>query len=122
MRVMSEHDIRKELIGPPMTGTYASGSPWDETYFKDGHIVYRDEKNNWVGKWSFRGRRFCTFYNQGVNGGCWYVLKTSDNCYEFYSAFRPFPSDKGGSPGRTSWVARGWRTSRPSTCDVEVGV
>ncbi len=119
---MSETQIRAELIGPPMRGSYADGQPWDETYFPGGRISYKDSTNNWQGKWSFRGRGFCTFYNDGTNGGCWQILKTSENCYEFYAMSRagvPLAT----VPGRRRvWVARGWRASRGSTCDPEVGV
>jgi len=122
IRSMSESDIRKELIGSPMKGFYVDGRPWDETYFSDGRIRYRDLENNWQGKWSFRGSGFCTFYNDRANGGCWQVLKVSQNCYEFYAMSRagvPLKKPFGQSP---IWVARGWRVSHASTCDPQVGV
>ena len=121
-RFMSQSDIRGDLIGPPMTGFYVDGKPWDETYFSDGRITYRDPENNWQGKWSFRGGGFCTFYNDRANGGCWKVLKVSENCYEFYALSRtgdPLTNPSGQS---RIWVARGWRASRASTCDPQVGV
>ena len=121
--VMSQSDIQNELIGPPMKGVYDDGSPWDETYFADGHIVYQDATNNWVGKWSFRGKGFCTFYNGGVNGGCWRVLKTSENCYEFYPVNQKRAQEKDKRRRKViTWIARGWRRSHASTCDPEVGV
>ena len=119
---LTEKNIRDELIGPPMKGTYVDGRPWDETYFANGSITYRDQDNKWQGQWSFRGTGFCTFYNDGANGGCWQILKISENCYEFYSMTRsgmPKSDHKGRS---VTWVARGWRASQASTCDPEVGV
>ena len=119
---MSEQDIRGELIGVPMQGNYVDGRPWDETYFPDGRISYHDLSNNWSGQWSFRGSGFCTFYNDGANGGCWLVHKVSENCYEFYSLGRNEKKFKDLPERRLVWVARGWRRSHASTCDPQVGV
>ena len=122
MLVMSEAEIRKELIGPPMTGTYVDGRPWDETYYPDGHIIYHDLDNNWQGEWSFRGNGFCTYYNDEANGGCWRIVKTSENCYEFYAIGRLGKDGKGAGDKSIRWVARGWRASLASTCIPQVGV
>lgn len=119
---MSEAAIRAELIDVPLEGQYVDERPWAETYFKDGRIEYKDPQANWTGQWSFRGAGFCTFYNEGSSGGCWRVIKSSSNCYYFYGLQRsgePFRGVPGKSQG---WTARGWRKSKPSTCDVAVGV
>lgn len=118
---MSEAAIRKELIDVAMTGHYFDGQPWEETYFADQRITYKDTNNNWIGEWSFRGSGFCTFYNKGRNGGCWQIIKTGTNCYYFYG----MPTDgnpPAATPGRLrKWTARGWRKDAASSCDVEVG-
>ena len=119
---MTEDQIRIELIGPPMKGNYADDQPWDETYFHDGSITYADTMNNWQGIWSFRGAGFCTYYNEGQNGGCWTILKTSANCYEFYPVARAGKLIPRKPDQRRTWTARGWRTTAASTCDVGVGV
>lgn len=119
---MSEDAIRKELIDIPLAGHYFDGRPWEETYFTDQRITYRDSTNRWTGKWSFRGAGFCTFYNEGRNGGCWQIVKISGNCYYFYAlqrSGRPRLAKPG--EGRRRWTARGWRKDQASSCDVEVG-
>ena len=135
---MSEAAMREAFSGQTLDGHYGSGATWTETYLADGRIDYREGQRAALGKWSFRNATFCTFYDPPFTpefiGGCWQVLRTGKNCYEFYTAgFRwpgrrdddPVPDreSKGGKdkddagPGAAvRWNARGWRTAEPSTC------
>lgn len=118
---MSEAELRARFVGGGFEGYYADSSPWAETYYPDGSITYRDKFNDWTGTWSFRSNVFCTFYNEGANGGCFLIEQLSENCFEFYvvegEADESLPT--GSEP--LFWNARGWRTDRPSTCEPYVG-
>ena len=125
---MTVEAMREAFAGQTLDGHYGSGTTWTETYYPDGRIDYREGSRAAKGRWNFRGASFCTFYDPpyapAFVGGCWQVLKTGANCYEFYTAGFQWPGrgedegEEGGSgPDRQiRWNARGWRTSEPSTC------
>ena len=133
---MSEDAMRTDFVGQTLDGHYGSGLNWTESYANNGRLDYREGARRASGSWSFRGPVFCTFYDpvfRGVfSGGCWQVLKTSANCYEFFTAARapgatgPDRKDDGddsAEPGaRTQWNARGWRRDQPSTCEDKPSV
>lgn len=114
---LSEAEIRRELIGHTNKGFYRGGERWVDAYAGDGSIAYRDERVSWSGQWSFHGNAFCTFYNDGANGGCYLVRQQSKNCFEFVAV----PDDWRGpglAPGSSpDWFAKGWRSEEPTTCE-----
>jgi hypothetical protein len=115
---MSAEAMRQEFVGKTLDGHYGNGTTWSESYANDGRIEYRERARMARGSWSFRGPVFCTFYDSQYRpqfqGGCWLVLKTGPNCYEFYVA----PSDEPDAVERVPrrWNARGWRNDVPATC------
>jgi hypothetical protein len=135
---MAEGEMREAFSGQTLDGHYGSGTGWTETYFADGRIDYREGSRAATGKWSYRNASFCTFYDPPYTpsfvGGCWQVLKTGANCYEFYTAGFKWPGRRGedesaGEEGNDNspdaqirWNARGWRTSEPSTCPEKPSV
>ena len=138
---MTEEAMREAFSGQTLDGHYGSGTAWTETYTADGRIDYREGARAAQGRWSFRNATFCTFYDPAFTpafvGGCWQVLRTGANCYEFYTAGFRWPGrrdedgdgaddeQEGGdsSPNaRIRWNARGWRTSEPSTCPEKPSV
>ncbi len=126
---LSEEAIREAIVGQTLDGHYGTGLGWSEVYGKDGRLDYDEVGGRRAtGRWSFRpGGVFCTFYDPGpaghLNGGCWAVLKTSANCFEFYVAGGgpPAESEEGLSPP-LQWNARGWRRGEPSTCGEKPSV
>lgn len=125
---LSENDIREAIIGQTLDGHYGNGLNWSETYLADGRLDYREVSRSATGRWSFRpGHVFCTFYDPSaagsLGGGCWLVVKSSHNCFEFYVAGEgaPAESDEGLTP-LSRWNAQGWRRSEPSTCTEKPAV
>lgn len=120
---LDEAGIRKAIVGHTLDGHYGNGVTWTEVYGKDGRLDYREVGRQAAGNWHFRpGDVFCTFYDPspfpGLNGGCWLVLKTSANCFEFYVADETAPAAPAeeGAPEPGRWNAQGWRRGEPSTC------
>ncbi len=111
--------MRADFIGQELAGYYADGRTWTETYHADGGISYREVDRQVMGRWSFRGSVFCTFYGPGFAGACWFARKTSANCFEFFLATSE-PEGEISLPKR--WNARGWRTDIASTCEGLPGV
>ena len=96
---MSEAAMRADFAGQTLDGHYGSGTTWTETYFADGRIDYRESNRVAKGRWHFRGGVvFCTFYDPPYSpafvGGCWQVIKTGANCYEFYTAGTQLPGSR----------------------------
>lgn len=123
--------MRADFAGQTLDGHYGNGTAWTETYAADGGIDYREGRRAAKGRWSFRNASFCTFYDPPFSpqfvGGCWQVLKTGTNCYEFYTAGFQWPGRREDDPGdgeaesnspdrQIRWNARGWRNAEPSTC------
>ena len=128
MPYLSESEIRTVIVGQTLDGHYASGLTWSEVYRADGTLNYREESRAATGRWSFRPDNvFCTFYDPSpdgsLGGGCWLVLKTSANCYEFYVAGGGAPADSDeGVTTPSRWNAQGWRRGEPSTCTEKPAV
>ncbi len=86
VEVLGPEQLKTELGGHTIKGYYvADRVQFVEVYLADGRITYKDDLKADAGRWSVRGNAFCTFYDR-INGGCWYVLKRSVNCYEFFHA------------------------------------
>ena len=76
--------LAEELGGNTIKGYYLSDKVnFVEVYVAGGRIAYKDDLKADVGRWSVRGKQFCTFYDK-ITGGCWYVVKRSGNCFEFH--------------------------------------
>lgn len=125
---LSEAAIREAIVGQTLDGHYGNGMTWAETYMSDGKLDYREASRAAKGAWSFRpGNVFCTFYDPSpsgtLSGGCWQVIKSSANCFEFYvAAETPSFDAEEGMPAPTQWNARGWRRGEPSTCGEKPSV
>lgn len=117
---MSGPDIRSTFIGWTLTGAYASGAPFEETYHDDGTLAYAEADIRVSGNWHVAGQDFCTFYAD-LMGGCFRAVRLSDNCYRFFST-----ADVAGTAPpdglTTRFVAEGWTNQRPSTCPAQQNV
>jgi hypothetical protein len=111
---MSETDLRSTFAGQTIDGHYPNGSTFTETYDGTGRIDYRDTMRSSGGRWSIVEGTFCTIYDDDPTGGCFRVIKSGTNCFEFYFVART--EDEASRPRSPDWTARGWLADRNSTC------
>ena len=121
---MSEAELRRDFIGARLDGHYPGGREWTEEYRPDGTIDYAEGLRGSPGRWTIEGHVFCTFYDR-LPGGCWYLRKVGDNCFEFHSA--PQRRGRGALSAppalpQGGWGARAWRRDRPATCSERPAV
>ncbi len=114
---MQQAEIRSQMIGHVMKGYYRSGERWVDDYAADGGIKYTDQHNTWTGRWSFQEAVFCTYYNDGVDGGCYMVRQVSRNCFEYVIVPNAWSGKELPPEASDAWFARGWRDRDPSSCE-----
>ena len=111
---LSETEIQSSLAGRTIDGRYPNGDSFTETYLNGGRIRYQDEQHSTGGRWSITEGTFCTIYDNDLTGGCFRVLKTSANCFEFYFVARN--EYEAARPRDPDWAAQGWFDGESSTC------
>jgi hypothetical protein len=114
---MNDNDISKAFSSVTIDGAYADGMSFTETYTDAGTISYRDPRKAMTGRWSVINSAFCTLYDGVITGGCFKVIRHSQNCYEFYFVAGSEAEAARPDRGRPSWTARGWNKALPPTCD-----
>jgi hypothetical protein len=112
-RQMSASELLATLPGMTMTGHYADGVKFTESYIGGGKIDYSDDLATDTGNWFERNGLFCTFYVKG-QGACFKVVRTGENCFEMYVA----ESQDGTREENQNWNSVGWDIEKPSTCDL----
>jgi hypothetical protein len=115
-RWMTAKQITAAFSGRVVDGYYVDGVTFTEAYERDGRIDYREAGRQLAGRWSVVNDTFCTIYDTSPTGGCYRVVHTSENCFEFYFLARDEREAARPDPGRSSWTARGWRRDQRSTC------
>jgi hypothetical protein len=113
-QVMDSADILAALPGMTMTGNYADGTKFTETYHPDKAVTYQDDRGADTGNWFEKDGLFCTFY-VSLQGACFKVVRTGANCYEYYVAEG---QDGTKSVPSANWNSVGWDIKHPSTCDL----
>lgn len=111
---MSEGELRDTFGGKTIDGHYPSGSGFTETYRASGRVDYRDTKRVTGGRWSITEGAFCTIYDDDPTGGCFRVMRSGANCFEFYFISRT--EEQVRTPGEPDWTARGWLSTSDPTC------
>lgn len=111
---MTEAELSKAFAGQTIDGHYPDGQTFTETYKAEGRIDYRDERRTTRGRWSVVNGAFCTLYDDDPTGGCFRVLKSGTNCYEFYFVARS--EEEAKKPRQPDWSAQGWIANEASTC------
>jgi hypothetical protein len=111
---MNSAEILDALPGMTMTGAYASGMKFTETYHPGKDISYEDDQGSDKGNWFEKDGMFCTFY-VSLQGACFKVVRTGANCYEYYVAKG---QDGIKSEPEAHWNSVGWDIAKPSTCDL----
>ena len=105
--------------GHAMAGAYADGTAFREAYEQGGHISYWDPRGSVTGKWSVRNDLLCTFYDNGMSGGCFRIARLSVNCFDFYAVTTS--EEEAMAPGpRRDYTARGSLDNAKSTCPDEL--
>jgi hypothetical protein len=111
--LMTGSELLATLPGMTMTGHYADGVKFTESYLSGGKIDYKDDLSIDTGNWFERDGLFCTFYVKGL-GACFKVVRTGENCFEMYVA----ESQDGTKEENPNWNSVGWDVTKPSTCDL----
>jgi hypothetical protein len=111
---MTESELRTTFTGVTIDGHYQNGRTFTETYAAEGGVDYRDSVRVSGGHWSIVAGTFCTIYDDDPAGGCFRVMRSGENCYEFYFVART--EEQAATPGSPDWSARGWLNSKPATC------
>jgi hypothetical protein len=111
---MSDTELRSTFGGQTIDGLYPNGRTFTESYKSSGRIDYRDDRRTTGGRWSTIEGSFCTIYDDDPTGGCFRVMRTGANCYEFYFVART--EDEARTPRTPDWTARGWLSGTSSTC------
>jgi len=119
---MTADTIRSEFSGQPLAGIYPSGLTWTEDIYADGTTDYREGAIRRAGQWWLTEREFCFRYPQSGMGGCFRIVKVSDNCYELYQYGTVFGSAEAPPREGGSWNGRMWRSRQPSTCAEQPSV
>lgn len=117
---MTDSELTATFSGQALEGEYASGRSFEETYQSDGHVAYIDEIRTNGGHWSVQSGSFCTIYDDDQAGGCFRVLKSGSNCFEFYFIARTEDEARTPKPGEPDWTARAWRKNETSTCKEHI--
>jgi hypothetical protein len=111
---LDEKSMTKAFAGQTLTGKYATGLPFTETYAGDGSINYWDPTQQSTGRWQVTKQGFCTFYDS-MNGGCFVARSIGANCFEFYIVESQDDGPLTPEEGKP-YVAQGWYPDKPSTC------
>ncbi|MEQ8402332.1 MAG: hypothetical protein RIB53_11180 [Roseitalea porphyridii] len=111
--------LTSAFVGKVFRGIYQDGTGWREAYLVDGEVDYEDEYRAARGDWFVEDDLLCTFYHTGLTGGCFIVMRRSENCFDFY-AINPetdMPdASKQSIQAGYDWTAQGARSDRTSTC------
>lgn len=111
---MSATELQSTFSGQTIDGHYPNGSTFTETYASGGRIDYRDDMRSNGGRWSIVDGTFCTIYDEDPTGGCFRVIRSGSNCFEFYFVARS--EEEASRPRAPDWTARGWIADKSSTC------
>lgn len=111
---MSEDELTRTFGGQTIDGHYPNGRTFTETYRAEGRIDYEDELRSSGGRWTVASGAFCTIYDSEPTGGCFRVMKSGPNCFDFYFVART--EDEADTPRSPDWSAQGWLRDEASTC------
>ena len=114
-----EPALSARFNGATYEGTYRNGIAWREVYIAGGRVIYSDDIRSATGDWFVRDDLLCTFYDTDLQGGCFVVMRRSENCLDFYAVdLATNEPDAGWAAVRdgTGWTARGGRADLMRTC------
>lgn len=113
---LASGEIASLFSGATLRGNYANGREFSEYYHSNGRVEYSEPGLTTAGRWSATTGALCTIYDADPSGGCFLVMRASENCYEFYFSSRTearAPEDRVEPP---AWTARGSLAGRSAGC------
>ncbi len=119
---LSGPQIEKALAGRTIDGMYATGRRFTEHYMDGGMLEYVEDGILLKGRWSVTADTLCTIYDTDPTGGCFRVLSSGRNCYEFYFVARDEDQARRLEDGAPSWTARGAVEGSPEACPGDANV
>ncbi len=120
---LAEPALSSVFSGATFEGAYQSGIGWREVYGADGRVAYSDDRGPARGDWFVRDDLLCTFYDAGLQGGCFVVIVRSENCFDFYAVDLATNAPDAGWPAirqGEGWTARGGRADVLRTCPEDL--
>ena len=120
--------VEGRLTGPALTaafvgkvyrGVYQESINWREAYLVDGEVDYEDDFRAARGEWFTRDDLLCTFYDNDLEGGCFVVIRRSENCIDFYAVDQITNQPVAGWDAVRAgfgWTAQGGRSDLVRTC------
>lgn len=119
---MDGQQIQTLLGGKEIAGEYANGRPFTERYLADGRIEYTDQITSLGGHWSVTAGTLCTIYDGDPAGGCFRVVRSGANCFEFYFVSRTEETAPGKDDEKPKWTARGSLSGSSEGCPDQADV
>jgi hypothetical protein len=119
---LSGAQIEKALAGRTIDGMYATGRRFTEHYVDGGALEYMEDGVLLKGRWSVTAGTLCTIYDTDPTGGCFRVLSSGSNCYEFYFVARDENQARSLKDDAASWTARGAVEGPPEACPGDANV
>jgi hypothetical protein len=121
--VLKGPDIISALSGKTVRGAYADGTAFTETFWPDGKDTYWDPRGTSSGQWSVARDLMCFEYEAAYNmaGGCFTVVKSGSNCFDFYSVSSRM-IDAPPADAKPRYVARARADGADGTCPAELQV
>jgi hypothetical protein len=121
--VLKGPDIISALSGKTVRGAYADGTAFTETFWPDGKDTYWDPRGTSSGQWSVARDLMCFQYEAVYNmaGGCFTVVKSGANCFDFYSVSSNM-IDAPPHGAKPRYVARASADGADGTCPTELQV
>ena len=113
---LTHAEIETALGGKSIEGRYASGRAFTERYLPNGQLEYAERGRVAGGHWSVTSGTLCTIYDDDLSGGCYRVVRASENCFEFYFVSRTEALAPGPVDVHPAWTARGAVEGQPSAC------
>lgn len=114
-----EPALSDRFNGAVYEGTYQNGVAWREVYIIGGRVIYNDDLQSAAGNWFVRDDLLCTFYTADLQGGCFVVMRRSQNCFDFYAVDLATNEPSAGWAAvrdGAAWTARGGRADIMRTC------
>lgn len=115
-------EIESGLGGKTLEGMYVTGQRFTERYLLGGQLEYVEDGKVMTGHWSVTAGTLCTIYDTDPMGGCYRVVRSGSNCYEFYFVSRSEEAAPGPPGVKPDWTARGAVDGQIDACKEGVHV
>ena len=119
--ILTGEQLRSELGSHTTEGFYTGDKVhFVEIYLTGGRLTYKADNAADTGDWSIKGDTFCTMYDH-IGGECWYVVKRSSKCFQFYPASSVGSDPVIGDFTKLEPSAKAARDAGPVNCEPWYG-